>query len=144
MGYYRQHGKFVGSYESCSTAAFKHGRTETVRPASLATVACSQAFDRTHKAGVDEMTSLIQKASEYHNQLIKEAAMGFGVNGYVFKFERRNLNPCKRNKSISRLCRSLVMKFHNNIIKNRPFVRNLSSLHTWFPTRKIVNEGPQI
>ena len=76
MGYYRQHGKFVGTYESCSTAAFKHGRTETVRPASLATVACSQAFDRAHKAGVEEMNSFIQKTSDYHNQLIKEAAMG--------------------------------------------------------------------
>ena len=76
MGYYRQHGKFVGTYESCSTAAFKHGRTETVRPASLATVACSQAFDRSHKAGVEEMNNFIQKTSDYHNQLIKEAAMG--------------------------------------------------------------------
>jgi carnitine O-palmitoyltransferase 2 len=82
MGYYRQHGKFVGTYESCSTAAFKHGRTETVRPASLATVACSQAFDRTHKAGVEEMTNLIKKASDHHNQLIKEAAMGESIETF--------------------------------------------------------------
>ncbi|XP_028398287.1 carnitine O-palmitoyltransferase 2, mitochondrial-like [Dendronephthya gigantea] len=84
MGYYRQHGKFVGTYESCSTAAFKHGRTETVRPASLATVACSQAFETTHKAGVDEMNNLIQKVSDYHNQLIKEAAMGQGFDRHFF------------------------------------------------------------
>lgn len=35
--YYRQSGKFVPSYESCSTAAFKHGRTEAIRPCTMAT-----------------------------------------------------------------------------------------------------------
>lgn len=35
--YHKLTGKFVGSYESCSTAAFKHGRTETVRPCTTAT-----------------------------------------------------------------------------------------------------------
>ena len=76
MGYYRHCGRFVGTYESCSTAAFKHGRTETIRPATLATVACSEAFDRNHKAGTEEMNKLISQASEYHSQLTKDAAMG--------------------------------------------------------------------
>lgn len=35
--YHRLTGKFVPSYESCSTAAFKHGRTETIRPCTVAT-----------------------------------------------------------------------------------------------------------
>lgn len=30
----------VGTYESCSTAAFKHGRTETVRPCTIKTAVC--------------------------------------------------------------------------------------------------------
>lgn len=30
-------GKYVGTYESCSTAAFKHGRTETMRPCTMQT-----------------------------------------------------------------------------------------------------------
>lgn len=30
-------GKFVPTYESCSTAAFKHGRTEVVRPCTALT-----------------------------------------------------------------------------------------------------------
>lgn len=37
VGYYKMTGKFVPTYESCSTAAFKHGRTETVRPCTVAT-----------------------------------------------------------------------------------------------------------
>ncbi|XP_074850301.1 carnitine O-palmitoyltransferase 2, mitochondrial-like isoform X2 [Carettochelys insculpta] len=41
---YRLFGKIVSSYEACSTAAFKHGRTETIRPTSLLTKQCSLAF----------------------------------------------------------------------------------------------------
>ncbi|XP_029356245.1 carnitine O-palmitoyltransferase 2, mitochondrial isoform X2 [Echeneis naucrates] len=44
MGFLRQYGKTVATYESCSTAAFKHGRTETIRPATVHTKQCSQAF----------------------------------------------------------------------------------------------------
>ena len=32
LAYYRMHGETASTYESCSTAAFKHGRTETIRP----------------------------------------------------------------------------------------------------------------
>lgn len=76
MGFYRQHGRFVGTYESCSTAAFKHGRTEVIRPATSATAACSVAFERNNQAGVEEMNGLIRRASDYHSQLTREAAMG--------------------------------------------------------------------
>lgn len=31
------HGKYVGTYESCSTSAFKHGRTEAMRPCTSQT-----------------------------------------------------------------------------------------------------------
>lgn len=76
MGIYRQKGHFVPTYESCATAAFRHGRTETIRPASNATVACSEAFDKSHRAGVDEMMNRIKKATDWHAKLTKEAAMG--------------------------------------------------------------------
>ena len=45
IAYYRQYKCAVPTYESCSTAGFKHGRTETIRPASVATLKCSQAFE---------------------------------------------------------------------------------------------------
>ena len=35
LAYYRLYGKTVSTYESASTAAFKHGRTECIRSASL-------------------------------------------------------------------------------------------------------------
>ncbi|KAF3835678.1 hypothetical protein F7725_028236 [Dissostichus mawsoni] len=44
MGFLRQYGQTVATYESCSTAAFRHGRTETIRPASVHTQRCAHAF----------------------------------------------------------------------------------------------------
>uniref|UniRef100_A0A3B3UMF7 Carnitine palmitoyltransferase 2 n=1 Tax=Poecilia latipinna TaxID=48699 RepID=A0A3B3UMF7_9TELE len=46
MAFLRQYGQTVATYESCSTAAFKHGRTETIRPATVHTRRCSHAFVR--------------------------------------------------------------------------------------------------
>ena len=76
MAYYRQNGKHAATYESCSTAAFKNGRTETIRPCTVATVACAEAFEPSHNASVGEMKSLLKESSDMHNKLTKEAAMG--------------------------------------------------------------------
>ncbi|XP_032237594.2 carnitine O-palmitoyltransferase 2, mitochondrial [Nematostella vectensis] len=84
MAIYRQLGHFVPTYESCSTAAFRHGRTETIRPASNPTVACSEAFNTAHRAGVDEMMDRIRKATAWHAKLTKEAAMGQGFDRHLF------------------------------------------------------------
>jgi len=81
---FRHSGKFVPTYESCSTAAFKHGRTETIRPASNATVACAEAFQKSHRAGVEEMTDRIRRAADWHSKLTKEAAMGQGFDRHLF------------------------------------------------------------
>lgn len=77
MAFLRQYGKTVATYESCSTAAFKHGRTETIRPASVFTKRCSEAFVREpskHSAG--ELQQMMAECSKYHGQLTREAAMG--------------------------------------------------------------------
>lgn len=39
LAYYRDQGHFSATYESSMTRLFKHGRTETVRPVSEASVA---------------------------------------------------------------------------------------------------------
>lgn len=77
MGFLRQYGQTVATYESCSTAAFKHGRTETIRPASIHTKRCAKAFvQEPGKHTVDQLQGLLQECSKYHGQLTKEAAMG--------------------------------------------------------------------
>ena len=76
MAYYRQYKCCVPSYESCSTAAFRHGRTETIRPASVASKACAMAFEPDDPSGVEDMMKLVKESSVWHAKLTKEAAMG--------------------------------------------------------------------
>ncbi|XP_062308915.1 carnitine O-palmitoyltransferase 2, mitochondrial [Osmerus eperlanus] len=85
MGFLRQYGQTVASYESCSTAAFRHGRTETIRPATVHTLRCAHAFVRQPgKHSVDELQGLLSECSKYHGQLTKEAAMGQGFDRHLF------------------------------------------------------------
>uniref|UniRef100_A0A3P8ULQ6 Carnitine O-palmitoyltransferase 2, mitochondrial n=1 Tax=Cynoglossus semilaevis TaxID=244447 RepID=A0A3P8ULQ6_CYNSE len=85
MGFMRQYGQTVATYESCSTAAFKHGRTETIRPASTFTKRCAHAFvNERGRQSVQELQAMIQDCSKYHGQLTKEAAMGQGFDRHLF------------------------------------------------------------
>nr|XP_058919787.1 carnitine O-palmitoyltransferase 2, mitochondrial isoform X2 [Kogia breviceps] len=96
MALLQQYGQTVATYESCSTAAFKHGRTETIRPASIFTKRCSEAFVREpskHSSG--DLQQMMAKCSTYHNQLTKEAAMGQGFDRHLFAL--RYLGAAKGN-----------------------------------------------
>ncbi|KAK1801221.1 hypothetical protein P4O66_022903 [Electrophorus voltai] len=85
MGFLRQYGKTVATYESCSTAAFRHGRTETIRPASIHTQRCAQAFvQQPGQHSVEQLQGLLDACSKYHSQLTKEAAMGQGFDRHLF------------------------------------------------------------
>ena len=76
VAYYRLFKCTPATYESSSTAGFKHGRTETIRPASNATLACAKAFEPTHPANNEELLKLMTESSHYHNQLTRDAALG--------------------------------------------------------------------
>lgn len=94
MAFLRQYGQTVATYESCSTAAFKHGRTETIRPASVFTKRCSEAFVREpSKHSAAALRQMVAECSEYHNQLTREAAMGQGFDRHLFAL--RNLAKAK-------------------------------------------------
>lgn len=75
MGFFKQYGKTVATYESCSTAAYKHGRTETVRSATTATKKACELF-ASSQSSVEAMRKSMEECSTIHSQLIKEAAMG--------------------------------------------------------------------
>lgn len=80
MGFLRQYGQTIATYESCSTAAFRHGRTETIRPATIYTKRCAHAFvNQPGKHSVAELQAMLSECSNYHGQLTKEAAMGVYV-----------------------------------------------------------------
>ncbi|XP_077439893.1 carnitine O-palmitoyltransferase 2, mitochondrial isoform X2 [Vanacampus margaritifer] len=85
MAFLRQYGRTVASYESCSTAAFRHGRTDTIRPASVFTKRCAHAFvgERArHDAG--RLLHMLRQCSDHHGRLTKEAAMGQGFDRHLF------------------------------------------------------------
>jgi carnitine O-palmitoyltransferase 2 len=85
LGYYKQYQKFVGSYESCSTSAFRHGRTETMRPCTSETKAFVEAIESsTNRPSNKELRAMLDKCSAKHNQLTKEAAMGQGFDRHLF------------------------------------------------------------
>ncbi|CAG9855125.1 unnamed protein product [Phyllotreta striolata] len=88
VGYYKMTGKFVPTYESCSTAAFKHGRTETVRPCTNATKAFTLAVNSKNKPPVGELKSMISECSKVHSQLTREAAMGQGFDRHLFALKK--------------------------------------------------------
>ncbi|XP_051867821.1 carnitine O-palmitoyltransferase 2, mitochondrial [Pristis pectinata] len=85
MGFLRQYNKTVATYESCSTAAFKHGRTETIRPATIYTQKCCEAFvKQPSKHSISDLKAMIGECSKYHGQLTKEAAMARGFDRHLF------------------------------------------------------------
>ncbi|XP_034655684.1 carnitine O-palmitoyltransferase 2, mitochondrial [Drosophila subobscura] len=77
---------YVGSYESCSTSAFRHGRTETMRPCTTATRDFCEAVlqPARSKPSAGELRAMIDKCSRVHGQLTKEAAMGQGFDRHLF------------------------------------------------------------
>jgi carnitine O-palmitoyltransferase 2 len=84
MGYHKQNKKFVASYESCSTSAFRHGRTETMRPCTAETKEFCESIAREDRPSNKHMRELLDKCSAKHNQLTKEAAMGQGFDRHLF------------------------------------------------------------
>lgn len=81
--FYKLYNNTVATYESCSTAAFKYGRTETIRPATVHTKRFSELFN-SNKASPSELYDVLRDCSKLHNQLTKEAAMGQGFDRHLF------------------------------------------------------------
>ncbi|KAJ8730685.1 hypothetical protein PYW08_002098 [Mythimna loreyi] len=76
-------GNFVGTYESCSTSAFKHGRTETMRPCTDKTKEFCENL-HSNNTSLDELRAKLTECSKMHSELIKDAAMGQGFDRHMF------------------------------------------------------------
>lgn len=86
LAYRQAFQRYVGTYESCSTSAFRHGRTETMRPCTMATKAfCEAVLQPSQKQpSAGELRAMIDKCSSVHGQLTKDAAMGQGFDRHLF------------------------------------------------------------
>ncbi|XP_076246066.1 carnitine palmitoyltransferase 2 isoform X2 [Calliopsis andreniformis] len=89
LAFYYQKGCVVPTYESCSTAAFKHGRTETIRSCTMETKTVCEALSQTSsKLSMSELKQLIIKCSKVHTALTKDAAMGQGFDRHLFALKK--------------------------------------------------------
>uniref|UniRef100_A0A1B6CFU1 Choline/carnitine acyltransferase domain-containing protein n=1 Tax=Clastoptera arizonana TaxID=38151 RepID=A0A1B6CFU1_9HEMI len=88
LAYDLLHDKQVATYESCSTAAFKHGRTETMRPCTVETKEFCEAIKLSKDSSKSELREMMTKCSSTHGNLIKEAAMGQGFDRHLFALKR--------------------------------------------------------
>lgn len=86
VAYYKRYGKFVGSYESASTSAFKKGRTETVRPATMATKHLAEFMSKKKidSSDTEQAINLLRECTKLHNGLVKNGAMGKGFDRHLF------------------------------------------------------------
>lgn len=84
LAYNKLSGKYVGTYESCSTAAFKHGRTETMRPCTMATKEFCESLRGSHQPDFQILRSMLSNCSKVHSNLSREAAMGQGFDRHLF------------------------------------------------------------
>ncbi|OON19408.1 Choline/Carnitine O-acyltransferase, partial [Opisthorchis viverrini] len=98
LAYNILHEQPVPTYESCSTAAFKHGRTETMRPATVETRAfvdlmrreqgvVTSGFSDKPVAGAvtqQQLQKALDDCSKKHGILTREAAMGQGWDRHLF------------------------------------------------------------
>lgn len=81
--YHLVNNKFVGTYESCSTSAFKHGRTETMRPCTDKTKAFCEKL-HSNNPSKQELRAIMQECSSGHSELVKQASMGQGFDRHMF------------------------------------------------------------
>jgi carnitine O-palmitoyltransferase 2 len=73
IAFYKTFGRFVATYESASTSAFKHGRTETVRPLTAPVKQLAEYAAKSNDA--NEILRMMQECSKVHNQLVKEGEL---------------------------------------------------------------------
>ncbi|XP_044741579.1 carnitine O-palmitoyltransferase 2, mitochondrial [Chrysoperla carnea] len=123
--YFKLFGNYTATYESCSTAAFKHGRTETMRPCTVATKDFCDSFNLKKETNHSALRDKIKKCSEVHSQLTKEAAMGQGFDRHLFALKYLAEKMGRPKPSI--FGDLAYEKLNHNILSTS----TLSSPHVW-------------
>ena len=114
VAYYKVYGKFVATYESASTSAFKKGRTETIRPATMATKQMAEYMAKGSKLDPKEVVSILKECTKYHNKLVKNGAMGEGFDRHLFDMKYHV--EARKKQTTPDFYRSHAYKFINHNI----------------------------
>ena len=84
LAHFRMHGGLLPStYESASTSAFKHGRTETIRSATPAAAKFVAAFANA-SASPAERAATMRAAVNNHTKITRDALIGNGFDRHLF------------------------------------------------------------
>ncbi|ELU11602.1 hypothetical protein CAPTEDRAFT_162949 [Capitella teleta] len=83
LAYRRLFSSYASTYESCTTAIFKHGRTETMRPVTpQSTEFCDALLSgNSHKS---HLLNLLRQSSSLHTRMVAEASVGQGCDRHLF------------------------------------------------------------
>jgi len=135
MAYYKLHHRFVSTYESCSTAVYKHGRTETIRPVTNET---KNFIETLTKSNDDQLKKdLLKKSSEKHQQLIKEAATGQGFDRHLFAL--KYLQEVENKETLHRIYKDKSYQTMNHTILSTSTVASKHIAAGGFGP--VVNDG---
>ncbi|XP_058806028.1 carnitine O-palmitoyltransferase 1, liver isoform isoform X2 [Phymastichus coffea] len=83
LAYYRDMGKFSLTYEASMTRLYREGRTETVRPCTIESVAWVKAMENPNST-TEEKHKLIMKAAAQHQRGYQDAMCGKGIDRHLF------------------------------------------------------------
>eukprot|EP01147_Barroeca_monosierra_P001871 gene1871-4967_t len=83
LAYYRMFGENASTYESASTAGFKHGRTETIRSCTIQSDKFVKAF-ASQNTSQSEREKLMRDAIKNHAAISKQALLGGGWDRHLF------------------------------------------------------------
>jgi len=86
LAHWRAHGGplLPSTYESASTAGFRHGRTETVRSATPEAAALCAAFEGGSGAPPEARFAALRAATEAHRALTLDGVKGQGCDRHLF------------------------------------------------------------
>lgn len=86
LAYYQMHNKPGATYQTATTRAYYHGRTETVRSCTPELIEwCKQMSieNKSNRLSDKELLDLLLKACKKHNQLMNEARQNAGVDRHL-------------------------------------------------------------
>ncbi|CAH1113236.1 unnamed protein product [Psylliodes chrysocephalus] len=83
LAYYRDAGKFCLTYEATMTRLYREGRTETLRPLSVDSVAWVKAMDD-KKSTTEDKIKLLRIACKSHQAGYQDAMCGKGIDRHLF------------------------------------------------------------
>jgi len=87
LAHHKTHGYVPSTYESASTAGFKHGRTETIRSASPEAAAMVRCFADAGTSAADRVAAL-EAAVSRHSKTSRNALVGKGIDRHLFALKK--------------------------------------------------------